>query len=335
MIRIVVVAGFALALSLPASAIASAQRTFVASNGADSNACSIAAPCRSFAAAIAHANAGGEVIVLDSAGYGAVTITGPISIIAPAGVYAGISVFAGENGVTINAGATDTVILRGLSINNQGGDDGVYVNTAGTVQIESCIINGMVNGIWFVPSIATKLIVIDTTVRNSTASGLVALPGLGGLQSEVYVSRSVFARNGGAGILFLNVKKSAISETLVAKNGSDGIQISAAGPAGSRLDASIDRVQSVGNTDGLTASVNGGTVQLITVTVTNSTLSDNINNGAVAGDKAAILLGGCQIAGNDTGTFSTAAGLIGTLGTNLRAANFVNGPAADVPIAPF
>ena len=335
MIRIVVVAGFALALSLPASAIASAQRTFVASNGADSNACSIAAPCRSFAAAIAHANAGGEVIVLDSAGYGAVTITGPISIIAPAGVYAGISVFTGENGVTINAGATDTVILRGLSINNQGGDDGVYVNMAGTVQIESCVINGMVNGIWFVPSIATKLIVMDTTVRNSTASGLVALPGLGGLQSEVYVWRSVFARNTGAGILFLNIAKSSIGETLVAKNGSDGISIAASGAAGNFLFAAIDRVQSVGNGNGINAFVIGHTVQMVTVNVTNSTLSDNVGAGAQVGDFATVVLGGCQLTGNTIGTNTVGTGQIATLGTSMRWSNNLDGAAPNFPVAPF
>ena len=79
-----------------------AQRTFVASVGSDAGPCSITAPCRGFAAAVTKTSAGGEVIVLDSAGYGAVTITKSVSIIAPPGVYAGISVFSG-NGITVNA----------------------------------------------------------------------------------------------------------------------------------------------------------------------------------------------------------------------------------------
>jgi hypothetical protein len=48
----------------PASA--AAQRTFVAVTGNDANPCAVAAPCRSFPAAIAATAAGGEVIVLES-----------------------------------------------------------------------------------------------------------------------------------------------------------------------------------------------------------------------------------------------------------------------------
>jgi len=101
---------------------ATAKRTFVASHGVDNPNCSIVAPCRNFAAAITATSAGGEVIVLDSAGYGPVTTTKSISIVAPPGIYAGISVLAG-NGVTIDAPGA-TVVLRGLSINSQGGANG-------------------------------------------------------------------------------------------------------------------------------------------------------------------------------------------------------------------
>src|SRR4030095_10262960 len=49
---------------------ATAQRRFVASNASAGNDGSIGAPCRSFGAAILQTSSGGEVIVLDSAGYG-------------------------------------------------------------------------------------------------------------------------------------------------------------------------------------------------------------------------------------------------------------------------
>jgi hypothetical protein len=55
---------------------------------------------------------GGEIIMLDSAGYGIVSIAQDVSIIAPPGIYAGISVFAGTVGVAIHYGATN-VKLRG------------------------------------------------------------------------------------------------------------------------------------------------------------------------------------------------------------------------------
>jgi hypothetical protein len=63
---------------------ATSQRTFVASIGTDNPACSITAPCRSFAAAITATSSNGEIIVLDSAGYGKVTITKSVSIIGAA-----------------------------------------------------------------------------------------------------------------------------------------------------------------------------------------------------------------------------------------------------------
>ena len=78
-----------------------AQRHFVASYGVANPACSIGAPCRQFAEAMAVVNPTGELIVLDSAGYGPVTITKSVSIIAPPGVYAGVSVFSGD-GITVN-----------------------------------------------------------------------------------------------------------------------------------------------------------------------------------------------------------------------------------------
>ena len=63
----------------------------------------------------------GEVIVLNTGGYGAVTITKSISFIAPLGIYASITVIGGGNGVTVNASASDIVIIKGLTIKGASG----------------------------------------------------------------------------------------------------------------------------------------------------------------------------------------------------------------------
>ena len=80
----------------------------------------LAAPCRSFNAAIAQTSAGGEVVILDTAGYGTMSINKSIKVIGPSGVYGGISVLGGAGnpttGIVINAGDNDDVILRGLDI---------------------------------------------------------------------------------------------------------------------------------------------------------------------------------------------------------------------------
>src|SRR5437588_3023774 len=103
----------------------SAQRSFVSANhGNDANPCTATLPCRNFAAAITQTAAGGEVIALDSGGYGPVNIGSSISLIAPPGVYAGITAFSGD-AITIAAGASDVVTLRGLTLNGLGGHNGV------------------------------------------------------------------------------------------------------------------------------------------------------------------------------------------------------------------
>ena len=173
-----------------ADAVAAGQRTFVASNGLDTNPCTLLLPCRAFANAIAQVNPGGEVIALDSAGFGPMTITKPVSIIAPPGVYAGLSVFPGTDGITIAVGASDKVVLRGLTINGQGGDRGIVVTSGGEVHIEQCTVSGMgTNGIEI--NGGTHVHVRSSIVRGSGGSGL----SVAGGTPKVDVVDSQFARN--------------------------------------------------------------------------------------------------------------------------------------------
>jgi len=65
------------------------SRVFVSGVGSDANPCSRTAPCRTFQQAHNVVSAGGEVVVLDPAGYGQVTITKSVNIIGD-GVYAGV-----------------------------------------------------------------------------------------------------------------------------------------------------------------------------------------------------------------------------------------------------
>ena len=134
---------FALAAftALPAFA---AQRTFVASYGNDANAstnCSIAAPCRTFAASLPVTSNGGEVVALDSAGYGAITIVRSVTIIGPPGIHAGITV-SGGTAVLVGAPPDSTVTLRGLEIVNlTSGGSGIYGSGA-NLRIENTSVDG-------------------------------------------------------------------------------------------------------------------------------------------------------------------------------------------------
>jgi hypothetical protein len=106
----------------------------------DNSQCSRSNPCRTFAAAIAAVNANGEVVVLNSAGYGPVTIDKAVTIVAPAAVHAAIAPTAGT-AITVNAPGS-TVILKGLYLNSLGATEGVSVDSAAVVHIENLVVNG-------------------------------------------------------------------------------------------------------------------------------------------------------------------------------------------------
>src|SRR5438046_8447813 len=102
------------AFSQASSAYAQATRTWVSGVGDDANPCSRTAPCKTFAGAISKTAAGGEIDCLDPGGFGAVTITKSITI--DCGTNAGGILNAGTNGVIVNAGTSDKVVLRNLVI---------------------------------------------------------------------------------------------------------------------------------------------------------------------------------------------------------------------------
>src|ERR1700742_2465321 len=126
-------------LAIPTTAQAQATRTWISGVGDDVNPCSRTAPCKTFAGAISKTAAGGEIDTLDPGGFGAVTITKAITI--DAGPLAGGISSPTVNGVIINAGASDVVVLRNLVINGAGtGLRGVNIVGGGTVRLENVTI---------------------------------------------------------------------------------------------------------------------------------------------------------------------------------------------------
>ena len=259
--------------SFAVNALATAQRTFVASTGVDTNTCSITSPCRGFAAAVAQTTSGGEVIVLDSAGYGPVSITKSISLIAPVGVYAGVTVFAGD-GITIDVPGI-IVMLRGLSIAGQGGVNGINLLQTARLRIENCVISNMSGDGILHSAQGAELVVVDTTFRDNQGNGLDILGDGSVVLDHVRSERNTF--DGFAlNPLFAEVHVSITNSTF-ASNGRHGINIGT-GPSIAVPRVVIDRSEIVHNHDhGL---LQNSTTADSFVGLTRTTIHTNGNYGA-------------------------------------------------------
>lgn len=176
--------GLVLALAaFTAPAHAQATRTWVSGVGDDANPCSRTAPCKTFAGAISKTAAGGEINCIDPGGFGAVTITKAMTIDC-ANIEAGV-VVAGTNGVIVNAGAADVVVLRGIDFMGTlavPGLNGIRFIAGGALHVEKCLIREFTSatpngaGILFQPSAASKLFVSDTVLTNNSGGAVVVRP---------------------------------------------------------------------------------------------------------------------------------------------------------------
>src|SRR5262245_47338727 len=215
-----------------AAPAAGQTRVFVAAQGSDANPCSFALPCRTFQRAHDTVAAGGEIDVLDPAGYGALAINKAISIEGHG--FAGITVTSGNAISIINAGAGDVVTLRGLIIKGIGasGNNGIVFTTGKALAMENCTISNMSGGsisgkgIAFLPTIANaKLSISNTIVSDNANNGITITPVLSAAGFiSVVINRIEVRGNGGDGILIDGEASGAgfigaiIAESVVAYN---------------------------------------------------------------------------------------------------------------------
>ncbi|MEA2987415.1 MAG: hypothetical protein QOG83_126 [Alphaproteobacteria bacterium] len=185
-----------------APAQAQHTRTFVSGSGSDTNSCVREAPCRTFAFAITQTTAGGEIHTLDPAGYGRFTITKSISIISGVGE-AGVLVPAGGIGITISAGSTDIINLRGLFIEGGGvGSIGIQFTGGSSLNIQNSVIRNLQQtGIAFGPSTSGTLFVANTLISdftNANGIGINIAPSAGAVTAVL--NRVDILRVGGTGV---------------------------------------------------------------------------------------------------------------------------------------
>src|SRR2546426_5387576 len=177
--KINLLACLAIVLLGPTLLSAQASRTWVSGVGDDANPCSRTAPCKTWAGAISKTAPGGEIDALDPGGFGAVTITKAITLDGGGGQVASVLV-AGTNGIVVQAGAGDTVIIRNLRINGiSSGLNGIRFLSGKDLNVENCVIFGFTqNG-------------IDIALNQAA-------------QASVHVLNTILKNNGGVGIRATN-----------------------------------------------------------------------------------------------------------------------------------
>jgi len=257
------------ALAFPAQA---AQRVFVASYGSDANAgagCLLNAPCRGFTAALGAVDAGGEIVALDAAGYGAVTITKSVTITANPGYFAGIAASTG-NAVTIDTPGVN-VTLRSLNLNGTGATHGVFMTSGSRLTIENCVISNFgEDGIRVLTPAAVR--VMDSTIRDNDGSGIYVT---NGATASINVTRFL----GNANRSVWNQGTPATTTTVaivdsVMMNNFIGTYTNAV--VGATARTSITRTTASNNAHGFTTDDSGGTAVTI---VSNSMATGNTSYG--------------------------------------------------------
>ena len=110
------------------------SHTWVSGSGSDSNTCTFASPCATFAGALAKTTAGGIITAKDAGDFGAVTINQSVTI---DGNNLGSITFTSGNAISITASANVTV--QNLTINGLGvAADGIDVENGGTLIVDKC-----------------------------------------------------------------------------------------------------------------------------------------------------------------------------------------------------
>jgi hypothetical protein len=233
-----------------------ASRTWVSGVGDDANPCSRTAPCKTFAGAISKTAAGGEIDALDPAGYGAVTITKAITIDGGGGQVASVLV-SGTNGIVVQAGPSDVVILRNLRINGIGtGINGIRFLSGKDLNVESCYIFGFTtNGVDIALNQATAASahILNTVIKNNGGVGVRAANAVTPAVAVVVDSSSTILNN--IGVEAAQHAHVTVSRSLVSKNTNDGLKSDDAATSDAQLTVSF--TDSNLNKNGVTAAPGG------------------------------------------------------------------------------
>jgi hypothetical protein len=266
-------------------------RAYLASTGADSNPCTVAAPCRLLPAALNAVADGGEIWMLDSANYNTATVavTKSVTILAIPGVVGSLVAAGGGPAILLDT-AGKNLALRNLVVTNLAaspGTHGVFVTNGDSLTVENCNFYSLVN----------DGIQVDASAK-------------------VRVARSVFTGNN-VGVRAAGAATVSISDSSFFDNGFSGILADGfrAGPTVINVSDSVVTASQFGIIAWSKAATANPQIFAKRVTVT-ATLEGIVSYRDPGMGTATVTLGGSLVSGNDTGLVQAETTVLKVFGDN-------------------
>jgi hypothetical protein len=191
---------------------------YVAADGRDQPPrCTQATPCRTFQAAHDAVDSGGEVVALDAADFGPVTVRKSVSIVGVAGSSAAINVASG-NGISIATPKID-VVVRNLRITGNGGAVGIAMSAGHSLTVEDSVVSGFGSDGIRIEGVAAASIANTVSRGNGGHGASVAA-------TRVNVVGSRFMANAGSGLWLATTDSSGtnamVTDSVASSNGDRG-----------------------------------------------------------------------------------------------------------------
>ena len=247
-------------LCAPGVASAGLFRTYLSSTGSDSNDCTLPHPCRLLPAALAAADDGGEVWMLDSANYNTstVNVTKSVTILAIPGALGSLVAPFNADALQIDPGAS-SVTLRNLVVRDLAGGSsntiGIDQLTASSLRIENCEVYGVAAGVQVTNGGSATI--VNTAIHDIVAAGILATGSVRASIDGASVSNSGTAVEAGNGA------RVTVSNSTLTENGLGIYAVSTVG-TGTVVDVARSTISStaasdtgfeINATSGLTAQI--------------------------------------------------------------------------------
>jgi hypothetical protein len=256
------------------------SRTWVSGVGDDNSlSCSRTAPCKTFNGALQKTTAGGEIDAMDPGPYGTTNVTKAVTI--DGGGFVASVIASGTNGITINAGTTDVVVIRNVQVMGAGsGIAGVKIVGAKAIVLDNMRITGMGSG--NARGIDVQNVgLCHITIRNTHVEGNT---GIGAVFQGVFantvvadISHSSFTNNGSHGIYATNGARVALHDVVSSENAIAGLIVDGTGTNVSVLGSSF--------TNNTNSGVQAGTGTAVTATIA-------LSKSAITGNSPGVQISG-------------------------------------------